>query len=125
MKEEVDKWIKKAQKDLKHAEFSLKNNDFDWSQLASQQAAEKALKAVCIHKEIGLIKVHDLTILARKINAPMKILEKCGLLNPFYTSSRYPDVEELMDDKSEEIAAKDAIKAAEKVLRWCKKQIKI
>ena len=99
MKEEVKKWMEKAISDLNHAKSSMKTRDFDWAQIASQQAAEKALKAVCLHKEVGLIKVHDLTILARKINAPMKILEKCGLLNPFYTSSRYPDVEELMDDK--------------------------
>ena len=94
MKKEVSSWIKKGKSDLKHAKSSLKNKDFDWAQLASQQAAEKTLKAVCLHKGIGLIKVHELTLLARKVNAPSKIIEKCSLLNPFYTASRYPDVEE-------------------------------
>lgn len=122
-KDEALKWLEKAESDLKHAEFSLKNKSFDWAQLASQQAAEKALKAVCIYKGIGLIKVHDITLLARKVNAPTELLEKCGLLNPFYTSARYPDVEELLDDLME-CAAKDALNAAEEVISWCKKQIK-
>ena len=125
MEEEVKKWIKKAKSDLKHAKSSLKNKDFDWAQVASQQAAEKALKAVCIHKGIGLIKVHELTILARKINAPNRIIEKCALLNPFYTASRYPDVKEKTNKKLEETAAKDAIKAAEEIVKWCKELIKI
>lgn len=54
-----------------------------------------------------------------------KIVEKCGLLNPFYTTSRYPDIEELTDKKSNQSAAQDAITAAEKVVKWCEKQIKI
>lgn len=125
MEKEIKKWIEKAESDLKHAKSSLENADFDWAQLASQQSAEKSLKAACIYKGIGLIRVHELTILARKLSAPETILEKCGLLNPFYTSARYPDVEELMDEETNEIAANDAIKCAEHVIKWCKKQIKI
>ena len=71
MNEEVKKWIAKAKSDLKHVRSSLKNKEFDWAQIASQQAAEKALKALCLHKELWLIKVHDLTILAKKVNALM------------------------------------------------------
>ena len=72
-----------------------------------------------------MIRVHDLTVLARKLNAPKKILEMCGLLNAFYTASRYPDGEKPITPKvKEEAAAKDALKAAKEVVRWCKKQIK-
>lgn len=124
MDEETKIWLKKAVSDLKHARNSLKENDFDWAELAAQQAAEKALKALCIHNGFGLIKSHDLTILARKVKAPMDILEKGGLLNPFYTSARYPDVEELMDEETNKKAAKDAVKAAGSILQWCKKQLK-
>lgn len=115
MIEEVKKWIEKAESDLKHAKVSLESRDFDWAQLASQQAAEKALKAVCIHKGVGLIKMHELTILARKVRAPSEILEKCALLNPFYTFSRYPDIKGINSEKLNKIAANDAIKAAETV----------
>ena len=124
MKEEVKKWIEKAKSDLNHAKSSFVNKEFDWAQIASQQAAEKALKSVCLHREIGLIKVHDLTILAKKVNAPGEILENCGLLNPFYTASRYPDVQEETNEELEKTAAKDAIKSAGKLVKWCKEQIK-
>lgn len=124
MESEALKWLNKAGSDLGHAKYSLKNNDFDWVELASQQAAEKALKAVCIYKGIGLIKTHDLTLLARKTGAPREVLEECGLLNAFYTGSRYPDEREQMDNELKEIAARDAIKSAERVVKWCKNQIK-
>ena len=125
LESEALKWLGKGESDLGHARHSLKNDDFDWVELASQQAAEKALKAVCIYKGIGLIKTHDLTLLARKIGAPREVLEECGLLNAFYTGSRYPDERELMGDELRETAARDAVKSAERVVKWCKKQIKI
>lgn len=120
---ETLKWLGKAESDLKHAQHSLEWSDFDWVELASQQAAEKALKAVCILHGIGLLKVHDMTLLARKANAPLEILEKCGLLNPFYTASRYPDMEDIMDETLKADSARDALSAAGKVVAWCKKQI--
>lgn len=120
---EARKWMGKAESDLKHAKHSVDCGDFDWVEIASQQAAEKALKAVCIQQGIGLIKVHDVALLARKVNAPLEILEKCGLLNPFYTASRYPDAEELMDEKLKLNAAMDALSAAGRIVTWCKKQI--
>lgn len=123
--EETKKWLNKADSDLKHAGNALGDNDLDWAELASQQSAEKALKAVCIQNGFGLIKTHDLTILARKVKAPLDIVQKGGLLNPFYTSARYPDVEELMDAEANKEAAKDAVKAAKAILQWCKKQLKL
>jgi HEPN domain-containing protein len=92
--------------------------------LASQQAAEKALKAVCIIKGKGLLRVHELTMLARKSGAPKEVIEKCGLLNPFYTAARYPDSEEITDEESRESATKDAYESAVEVLEWCRKQIR-
>ncbi|RLG17982.1 hypothetical protein DRN63_02225 [Nanoarchaeota archaeon] len=42
------------------------------------QLAEKALKAVHIKETSGFPKSHDLTRLARLINAPEKIIELCA-----------------------------------------------
>ena len=39
-------WIKQADRDLKRAENSLEDGDYEWSCFAAQQAAGKALKAV-------------------------------------------------------------------------------
>lgn len=116
------KWLAKAESDFNHAKNSLKLRDFDWAMLASQQAGEKALKAVCISKGLGLVKTHDLSSLARKLKAPKEIIENSGLLNPFYTSARYPDSEEFSESERQS-AGIDAVNAAEKVFEWCKKQI--
>ncbi len=122
---EAKKWLDKSEKDLKHAESSLKLKDYEWSQIASQQSAEKALKSICIQKGIGLIKIHDLAVLAKKLEAPIKIIEKAALLNSFYSASRYPDAQELFDEKLNESAANDAIDSAMEILEWCKSQMKI
>src|SRR3989338_4667768 len=95
--QESVKWLEKAESDLKHAKLSFANEDYDWAEFASQQAAEKALKSVLIAINFGLIKVHDLTLMARKVKAPNSIVEKCGLLNSFYIISRYPESEALLE----------------------------
>jgi len=118
------KWFEKAESDLEHARLSHENGDFDWAALAAQQAAEKALKAIHIYLDRGLVKTHELTSLARKISAPTEIIEKAALLNPFYSASRYPDVDELLDEATLKQASEDALYAASEVLSWCKKQIK-
>jgi len=118
VKETIKAWLKKAQTDLKHARASYKINDFDWAGLAAQQSAEKALKALCMYKG------HDLTTLGRKVDAPIEVLENCGMLTPFYTASRYPDVDEIFNDEQNKKAAKDSINAAEIVIRWCKSKIR-
>jgi HEPN domain-containing protein len=122
---EAKKWLNKAESDFRHAISSEKLKDFDWSQVAAQQSSEKALKSVCISRGYGIIKIHDLTILAKKLNAPLEIIEKTAILNSFYSASRYPDAQELFDDNLNKVATTDAIKSAEVILKWCKAQIKI
>lgn len=115
MKEETGMWIKRAEGDLEHANSSLKLEHYGWAQLAAQQSAEK---------NIGLVKTHDLTMLARKINAPKEIIEKAALLNPLYKPSRYPDVEIFLEETEIINMTKEAIEAASFILKWCKQQIK-
>ena len=124
MKEETGMWIKRAEGDLEHANSSLKLEHYGWAQLAAQQSAEKSLKAVLIEKNIGLVKTHDLTMLARKANAPKEIIEKAALLNPLYKPSRYPDVEIFLEETEIINMTKEAIEAASFILKWCKQQIK-
>ncbi len=39
-------WLRQAKADLEHAKLSAREQDFEWSCFAAQQAAEKAIKAV-------------------------------------------------------------------------------
>ncbi len=121
MNERAQQWWGKAKSDLAHARLSMDEAAHDWACLAAQQAAEKSLKAVPIEHDEGVPQVHDVSLLARKANAPKRIIQNGGLLTPFYTGTRYPDVD-LTDDELAE-AAGDAVSAAEEIREWCEKQI--
>ena len=123
MKKEAISWFNQAEKDLKKAEILFKNLQYDGATFYSQQAAEKSLKALCISKGLGLIKTHDLSLLGKKLELPLTLLEKAILLNPFYTSSRYPLVAEEQDVSNKE-NAKLSINYAKEILKWCKEKIR-
>src|SRR3989344_8825764 len=124
MNEEATRWIKKVESDIEHAKLSLRSEHYSWAQLASQQSAEKSLKAVLINRGEGLIKIHDLLLLARKINAPKEIIEKTALLNSIYKPSRYPYVEIFLEEDEIIKATQEAEESALVILKWCKQQIK-
>jgi len=117
-------WLKKAENDLALARLAANGSFFDWAQLACQQSAEKALKAVCISKGIGLIKTHELISLAMKAGAPKEIVSKAGFLNSFYFASRYPDAVVDMGKDSLILATNQALENAEGVILWSKQQVK-
>lgn len=85
----------------------------------SQQAAEKALKAVLIKKTGELIKTHELVFLARKVGAPAHLVDDCKDLNELFASTRYPG----MEDVTTAYTPQQALDAARRVVFWSKKQI--
>lgn len=124
MEEEIKGWIKQAESDLQKAKILFENKQYDGAAFYSQQTTEKSLKAVNLLRGLGLLRTHDLAILGRKVQLPKPLLEKAILLNPFYTSSRYPFVAEELDIFDEK-TVKDLLNFAEEILKWCKQQIKI
>ncbi len=118
--EDYEKWLNKSEED-----FSVANYNFDGDKTEAgffflQQAAEKSLKAVYIKKFNDLLKAHDLFLIARKVDAPKKILEYCKKLTPAYQYTRYPDVSftENLNDLKE-----DFIFYCEEIIKWCKENI--
>ncbi len=71
--EDVEKWLQKAKGDLRKAEIMLRNREFDDVALHSQQAAEKALKALMIKKTGQLKKIHDLVELGKDAGMPQPL----------------------------------------------------
>ena len=92
MKEEIERWMEKAKRDLTTAKNSLKSKDYYAASFWCQQSAEKAFKALLMNRVNEFPKIHDLTKLARLAHAPDSIIGICAKINPAYTSSRYPDV---------------------------------
>lgn len=118
--EEVKSWIKKAEEDFETAQYNLDGNKIEPGLFFLQQSAEKALKALYIKKFKKLIKVHDLVLLAKKLNAPKEIVEFCKKLTPAYQYTRYPDVS-LTEDIAE--LTPILLNHCKEILKWVKKNI--
>lgn len=125
MREEVKNWFRQAEADLRSAKNSKKSQDYYMSVFASQQAAEKALKALCLFTLKEFPKGHSIIYLAQKLKAPKDMLSGIRDLNPEYLSTRYPDMAvgvpaELYDDQ----IANRHLKTAEEVVEWVRLQIR-
>jgi HEPN domain-containing protein len=82
MRQETALWLRQAQEDLITAQVNLDGGRFYAASIFSQQAAEKALKALIL-EQTGATppRSHDLVALGRRIGAPLKIAETLEQLN--------------------------------------------
>jgi len=124
MREETKNWLKQAEMDLETAKANINIKKYFASAFFSQQAAEKALKAMALEKLREPLKSHNLLELAKRLKVPHEIMVCLIELNPDFIITRYPDAAnglpyELYDLKK----AKQKTGFAEKVLRWTKKWI--
>lgn len=125
MRKEVLDWLNSAGDDLKTARTLLENMVFYASAFYSQQAAEKALKAVHIHKLKKISTLHNIVEISREVGAPQEIVDSCRRLNPHYVQSRYPDAANAIPaDVYDKKIADDLIEKSGKVLAWCENQAK-
>lgn len=118
--EETKEWLKQAEKDFGTAKYNLNGGEIEAGVFYLQQSAEKALKSLYIKRYKKLIKIHDLNLLAKKIDAPSNIIEYCKKLNPSYSYTRYPDV---LKVDNLDIKAKEFLSYVEEILQWVKKKI--
>lgn len=122
MREEVKRWMSKAERDMDNAHFNLQWKKYEESCFFSQQTVEKSLKALDIEKSGSFVKSHDLVFLGKRVNVPNDILDKCRKIKPVYTESRYPDFLEgspYTKEKTETI-----VNDFEEVLGWVKQKLK-
>lgn len=125
---DVQTWLEFAEYDLKTAKWSLEGNLFTSTCYCSQQAAEKALKALTLAKGHFVPKIHSLDRLIselHKFQVGTAIIKEDALrLDAFYISSRYPGEYGgpvgLYDKKD----AEKAIKSAKEIIEFVKKHIR-
>jgi len=113
-------WLRRARSNLARARCLAGQPEVLYEDLCfdAQQAAEKALKAVLVHRRAALRKTHalaELLTLVGKVgvNVPPEI-EEAALLTPYAVEARYPGL-------WEEVTAADheeAVRVAERVVRW-------
>lgn len=86
--------FKQAEFDLKAAEDSSKDENYEWACFQAQQSVEKALKAFLFLNRKRNIITHSIKSLIEKameINNKFQILKKAKILDQYYIPTRYPN----------------------------------
>jgi len=127
MREEARRWWSQALEDLKAAEQNLKTRLYFVCAFFSQQAAEKALKALYIEaKREPQPRTHDLTELGKVLNVPGDIMDSLIELNPGFVVARYPDAANgIPANMYNERIASSHLEKARKVIEWAKEKLVI
>lgn len=117
-------WIRQAKRDLESARAQKKDGFFEWACFISQQAAEKAIKAV--YQKLGAEAWgHATSDLLRgfegRIAFPVDLMDGARRLDRYYIPARYPNgwVSGVAGDYLTEEDAVSAISDSEKIVRFC------
>ena len=96
---EADRWLRQAGHDLDTGDLLLKDARYSDSCFYAHQATEKALKALRYQKEGSHGRGHDLSSTSGQLQAIVRYepsfrqyLEDAGVLDQYYTPTRYPDM---------------------------------
>lgn len=94
MSDEAHSWLEYARENLRAAKLCLDNGLYNPSLQNAQQAAEKALKALCLARGFPLHKTHNISGLRNTLRGPGVDAglsdEECELLDSVYLPSKYP-----------------------------------
>jgi len=121
-------WLREAEAELRAAEDLYRGGHWSWCCFTCQQAAEKALKAICDYlrrPQAG----HNLNLLAEQISAELSVPEEtrmaCARLNRYYIPTRYPNAFDrgAPADQFFEPDARQALEDAGEVLRFAKRTV--
>lgn len=123
-------WLTQAESDLRHARASIEIKDYNWACFASQQAAEKALKALYDflggegwgHVIVKLLK----ELPPDKVSVNKELLTKAVYLDKLYIPTRYPNGFEsgAASDFYTDKEAREAVEYAQDILSFVKAQIR-
>ncbi|RJP29408.1 MAG: HEPN domain-containing protein [Actinobacteria bacterium] len=121
-------WLDQAERDLEKAGLDMQQEFYEWACFTSQQAAEKAVKALGMYKNIG-IWGHSITAalrsLAESIAIPEEIISLGQKLDAYYIPTRYPNGFDMgkPSDYFNAGMSSEALDAADKIIGFCKDNI--
>ena len=87
-------WLNQALHDLEHARESRQAGRHEWACFAAHQAAEKAVKALHLHRgqeAWGHVVARLLRELPAEVRAEAALVEQARVLDTFYIPARYPN----------------------------------
>ena len=118
-------WMAQAKRDLEHAAKDVADGYYEHACFEAQQAAKKAVKAVYmrLHAEAS---GHRVARLLEEVDPgasrpPSELIDDAKLLDQYYVPTRYPNGFESgapMEFFTKEQAS-DAVRRADKIIRWC------
>lgn len=113
-----------AEGDLEHAQSDIERGFYNWSCFSSQQAAEKAVKAVFqkMGAEAWGHSVTDLfQELSKNYDVPKELIDAALELDKAYIPTRYPNAHPSGSPRSRYIEeeARRLFKHADKIIQFC------
>lgn len=90
MRPETSSWWAQAKADLSAAKKNISIDEYSVAVFLSEQAVEKALKALFIEEKREESRTHDLLELGDDLHIPKELRANLMDLGPEYTVSRYP-----------------------------------
>ena len=116
----LEQWFHKAEEDLGSAKLLLSGSFYGTAIYHTQQAAEKALKAYCVHISIAIPRTHNLDTLCQLCKSVDIDFDNIYLyaidLNGLDIAFRYPNVQL----EPSEIDVQNAIQLASEILDFVK-----
>ena len=114
-------WFQRAIRDLRAAEILLEKELYEESAFHSQQAAEKALKAVLVALGIRPPRTHSIEQLLDMLSenedvSPLYEIE-ADTLTDYAVAARYPGPAVVKEEASE------ALETARKVVEWARREL--
>ena len=119
-----EEWLRRAKSNLVRAK-QVKPAGAYWEDLCfdTEQAAEKAVKAILTHRKVQFPKIHDIgELLSLLDQSGEKIPEEIWWvddLTQYAVETRYPGPAEPVTQKE----YREAVKMAERVVKWAEKII--
>jgi HEPN domain-containing protein len=121
-------WYEQGKRDLTRARLDVDHRFYEWACFTSQQSGEKVIKGLAL--KLGLtIWGHSLTeilrILSERIPIPEKLKDDAKLLDLYYIPPRYPNgfPSGKPADYFTEKQAREAVDAADYILRFCESHL--
>ena len=122
-------WLTEARAESRAARDLLRGGHWSWCCFTAQQAAEKALKAVCERLRVPHFG-HNLNMLRQAIEAqvavPDSVRQAGARLNRYYIPTRYPDAFDrgAPSDQFFEADARDAMRDVEEVMDFAERLVR-
>jgi HEPN domain-containing protein len=121
-------WYEQGKRDLERGRLDVTHRFYEWACFTSQQSAEKVIKGLAM--KLGLtIWGHSLTeilrILSERIEVPEQLKDEAKLLDLYYIPPRYPNgfPSGKPADYFTEKQAREAIDAADHIIRFCESHL--